>query len=84
MKTEHEIFRMTLDDRFKSTTHILPKEEGKYWCIIPEDKHIRWLSYREGFWEYTQNFKYKTTIDRYRVSFWIEDELYEQYKKENL
>lgn len=77
-----EQFTMSLDSRFKSTSLELPKNEGRYVCIVPDDRSIHYCQFRGGFFEKTQNFEYTSIITRYRVHFWIEEELYEQYKRE--
>lgn len=78
-----EQFTMSIDSRFKSTTIELPKEEGKYICIVPNDSSIHVCEYKNGFFEKHQNFEYTSIITRYRVHFWIEKELFEEYKSEN-
>jgi hypothetical protein len=79
-----EQFTMSLDSRFKSTTLELPKSEGIYLCIVPNDPTLHYCKYKDGFFEKYQNFEYHSIITRYRVSYWIEVELYEEYKKSKL
>jgi hypothetical protein len=80
MNITPEQFEMSLDYRFKSTTIELPKKEGKYYCIIPGKIPLYICTYKDGFFQQTQDFEYHSIITRYRVSFWIEEELYDEYK----
>lgn len=82
MNITDEHFTMSLDKRFKSTTIELPKEEGVYLCIIPSEMNLHYCTFKNGFFEKHQDFEYSSIITRYRVSFWIEEELYNEYKKE--
>lgn len=82
MNITKEQFDMSLDDRFKSTTIELPKKEGKYWCIIPGKMNLHFCTYKDGFFQQEQNFEYHSIITRFRVSFWIEEELYDEYKQD--
>ena len=71
---------MSLDKRFKSTIIELPKKEGEYWCIIPGEMNLHNCQFKDGFFQKTQDFEYSSIITRYRVLFWIEKELYEEFK----
>ena len=82
MNITDEHFKMSLDKRFKSTTIELPKKEGEYLCIIPSEMNLHYCQFKDGFFQKTQDFEYSSIITRYRVSFWIEKELYEEYKRE--
>ena len=80
MNITKEHLKMSLDKRFKSTIIELPKKEGGYWCIIPGEMNLHYCQFKDGFFQKTQDFEYSSIITRYRVLFWIEKELYEEFK----
>lgn len=82
MNITDEQFKMSLDKRFKSTTIELPQKEGEYLCIIPGERNLHYCKFKDGFFQKEQNFEYSSIITRYRVSFWIEQDLYDEYKQD--
>lgn len=73
-------WNLVQDKRWKSSALELPEKEGKYYCIVPDDRAILICDFKNGFFEQRQNFQYKAIITRYRVHYWITEEDYTNQK----